>query len=94
MAMPADNRLADAPMAPVTCRRCGACVLARKGSWNQTSVQWNADATACCVERRDADDLAAHSGRGLFLACSALRDSIADAVRAGAMAIADATFQP
>ena len=52
--------------------RCGARVLARKSSWNQTSVQWNAEASARCQERRDAQNLAAHSARGLFLACSAL----------------------
>ena len=32
----------DAPMVPVACRRCGAAVLARKSSWDQTSVQWSA----------------------------------------------------
>jgi len=50
-----DNRLADSPMVPVACRRCEACVLARKSSWNQTSVQWNAEATARCLERSDAE---------------------------------------
>ena len=94
MALRADNRLADSPMVPVQCRRCQACVLARKSSWNQTSVQWNADATARCLERRDAADLAAHSVRGLFLACSALRDSIVDAVRTGEMVVVDVTSYP
>ncbi|GAC1411013.1 MAG: hypothetical protein NVS4B6_32210 [Mycobacterium sp.] len=88
-----DNRLADSPMVPVECRRCGACVLARKSSWNQTSVQWNADACASCLERRDADNLAAHSVRGLFLACSALRDSIVDAVRNGDLPVVDETVR-
>ena len=92
MAMRGDNRLADSPMVPVQCRRCDACVLARKSSWNQTSVQWNADATARCLERRDADHLAAHSVRGLFLACSALRDAILDAVRRGEMPVVDETM--
>ena len=49
-----DNRYADSPMVPVACRRCGARVLARKSSWNQTSVQWDAEASARCLERRDA----------------------------------------
>ena len=44
-----DSRLADAPMVPVSCRRCGARVLARKSSWEQTSVQWDAAGTARCV---------------------------------------------
>ena len=53
-----DNRLADSPMVPVACRRCGASVLARKSSWNQTSVQWSAQASAQCLERQDAEQLA------------------------------------
>jgi len=91
MAVRPDNRLADAPMVPVACRRCGAGVQVRKSSWNQTSVQWNGDASARCLERRDADNLAAHSARGLFLACSALRDSIVDAVRHGDLPVVDET---
>ena len=91
MAVRPDNRLADAPMVPVDCRRCGAQVLARKSTWNQTSVQWNADASACCLERRDAENLAAHSGRGLFLACSALSASIAGAVGRGELPVVDET---
>ena len=76
-------------MMPVACSRCGACVLARKSTWNQTSVQWNAEASAACLERRDAENLAAHSSRGLFLACSALSDSILDAVRNGDLPVVD-----
>lgn len=83
-----DDRLAGVPMAPVTCRDCGARVLARKSSWSQTSVQWNADATKRCVERREAERLAGHH-RGPFLACAALRDSIQVAVATGELAIVD-----
>jgi hypothetical protein len=86
-----DNRLADSPMVPVACRRCGARVLARKSSWNQTSVQWNAQASARCIERSDADHLMAHAGRGVFLACSALSDAIADAVRHGDLPVVEET---
>jgi hypothetical protein len=86
-----DNRLAEFPMVPVVCRRCEACVSARKSSWNQTSVQWNGEASARCLERRDAQNLAPHSARGLFLACSALAASIADAVRAGELPVVDET---
>lgn len=89
MAVLPDNRLADSPMVPVACRRCEARILARKSSWNQTSVQWNADASARCLERRDAQNLVAHSARGLFLACSALGESIAQAVRRGDLPVAD-----
>jgi hypothetical protein len=91
MAVRPDNRLADSPMVPVTCRRCGACVLVRKSTWNQTSVQWDAEASARCLERRDAENLAAYAGRSLFLACSALSDSIADAVRRGDLPVVDET---
>ncbi|CQD15572.1 hypothetical protein BN000_03250 [Mycobacterium europaeum] len=84
-----DNRLDEMPMAPVVCRDCGARVLARKSTWNQTSVQWNADATARCVELAEARKISGHGGRCVFLACSALSASIVDAVRRGALAIVD-----
>lgn len=98
MAARPDNRLADAPMVPVACRRCGADVLARKSTWDQTSVQWNAAAMARCQERRDADALARHLGErsdemrlggGLFLSCSALRDSLLAAAGDGSLPIVD-----
>jgi hypothetical protein len=85
-----DNRLADAPMVPVACRRCGVNVLARKGSWNQTSVQWKAQVSTQCLERREADKLTAH-GHKLFLGCAVLAESIVAAVRAGDLAIVDET---
>jgi hypothetical protein len=85
----ADNRLEEMPMTPVACRNCGARVLARKSSWNQTSVQWNADAAARCAERRDAQKISAPGGRGVFLVCSALSESIVDAVRHGDLSIVD-----
>jgi hypothetical protein len=83
-----DNRLADSPMVPVSCRRCGASVLARKSTWDQTSIQWNARASAQCLERRDAEKLRGH-GNSLFLACSTLRESISMAVGEGALPIVD-----
>jgi hypothetical protein len=83
-----DNRLDEMPMVPVACRNCGAHVLVRKSSWNQTSVQWNADASARCAERLEADRSAGHR---LFLVCSALRDSIEAAVTTGELTIVDAS---
>jgi len=74
-----DNRLADSPMVPVDCQRCGAEVLARKSSWQQTSVQWNTEAETRCPERRNCT--------GLFLVCSALRGSILDAARSGRLPV-------
>jgi hypothetical protein len=87
-----DNRLDEMPMVHVTCRNCGARVLARKSSWNQTSVQWNADATARCAERREAQKVPPHAERGVFLVCSALSESITDAVRRGDLSIVDETI--
>jgi hypothetical protein len=87
--MTQDNRLDEMPMMPIECRTCGARVLARKSSWNQTSVQWNADATARCAERSEAQKTSVHAGRGVFLACSALSGSILDAVRHGDLSIVD-----
>ncbi|MGV0807344.1 ferredoxin [Mycolicibacterium setense] len=91
MAVRTDNRLDDAPMVPVLCGRCGAGVQVRKSSWNQTSVQWTGSALRRCEERCTAGQLAPHGGHGLFLGCSALRGSIADAVRSGALAVVDET---
>jgi hypothetical protein len=84
-----DNRLDNMPMMPVACRNCGAHVLARKSSWNQTSVQWNAEATARCAERSEAQQASAHADRGVFLVCAALSESIIDAVRHGDLSIVD-----
>lgn len=78
-------------MVPVVCGRCGAEVEARKSSWNQTSVQWTGTALRRCEERCDADQLADHGGRGVFLACSALNRSITDAVRVGTLHVVDGT---
>jgi hypothetical protein len=89
MSVRADNRLDEMPMVPVVCRNCGAQVLARKSSWNQTSVQWNAEATARCAERAEAQKVSAHADRGVFVVCSALSESITDAVRRGELAIVD-----
>jgi hypothetical protein len=88
-----DNRLDEMPMVPVACRSCGAHVLARKSSWNQSSVQWTADATARCAERLDAEQISAPGSRGVFLACSALSESMIDAVRCGALPIVDETVR-
>lgn len=44
MALITDTRLIDAPMQPVACRECVAVVQVRKSSWQQTSIQWDADA--------------------------------------------------
>lgn len=84
-----DNRLDEMPMVPVACGNCGARVLARKSSWNQTSVQWNAEATVRCAERAEAEQISLHEDRGVFLSCSALSKSIWQAVGRGELSIVD-----
>jgi hypothetical protein len=93
MAVRPDNRLDDAPMVPISCGRCGASVQVRKSSWNQTSVQWTGPALIRCEERCTAAQLAGAGSRGLFLACSALKDSIVDAVRVGAVQVVDGSAE-
>ena len=89
MSVRPDNRLRDAPMTPVTCGSCGARVHARKSSWEQTSVQWDADSVASCARRR----MSPH-GTGVTTSrdvpvslCLDLRDSIEAAVRRGALPV-------
>lgn len=75
-----DERLLDgAPLLPVRCRRCHAEVLARKSSWEQTSIQWNADARAACSGL--AEDP--------FGTCPALRSAIQEAALTGAIKVVD-----
>lgn len=90
MAVRTDNRLQDLPPVPVRCSRCAAEVLVRKSSWQQTSIQWNAQAAARCPQRRQADELDKHGG-GVFLSCSDLRNSIDEAVDNGTLRIVDET---
>jgi hypothetical protein len=92
MTLRPDNRLAEAPMTTVHCERCAASVLVRKSTWNQTSVQWNSRAMASCVERGDAERLAAYGGSGLFLACSAVNASIAGATHRGDVKVVDENY--
>lgn len=82
-----DNRLSDAPMTPVVCETCGAQVLVRKASWQQTTVQWTREAAAMCLQRRELDAL--ERGDRRFMGCFELRDSIEAAARRGALAIVD-----
>lgn len=85
MTFPVDERLRSTPMVPVRCRECAAQVLVRKSSWAQTSIQWNAAATAACTERNSAPTAAGAS----LPQCSQLYESIADAVRSGELPVLD-----
>ncbi|WP_217168488.1 hypothetical protein [Streptomyces sp. AC512_CC834] len=80
-----DTRRADGvPMRPLACERCAAEVLVRKSSWQQTSVQWNARATAACAER----DAAGGTGEA-FEGCRSLRDTIREAAVRGTIEVVD-----
>lgn len=83
-----DDRLLDAPMIPVACKHCGAEVLARKSSWAQTSVQWNAQALSRCAQRQDPNTMPLRSD-AVFLGCSDLRDSIREAASHGRLQVLD-----
>jgi hypothetical protein len=85
-----DDRRAS--LDPVRCARCGAVVLVAKFSPQHTSVQWTAAATSACAEFAAAR--AANGSRSaLIQGCRALRDSIDDAVAAGAVAVAPPSYE-
>lgn len=71
-----DDRLLDGPMQSVTCETCQAQVEVRKSSWEQTSIQWHADAVERCVERRAASPRPGPNG-ATFRGCEALRSTVA-----------------
>ncbi|WP_370501249.1 hypothetical protein NWT09_15050 [Mycolicibacterium sp. jd] len=83
MTVRTDNRLADAPMQPVDCGACGARVLVRKSSWEQTSVQWDAAALALCQVRARASEQRTRWLSG----CPQLRSSIDAAAYTGNLSV-------
>ncbi len=88
-----DVRLADAPMQPVACTTCGAAVLARKSSWDQSSVQWNAAALDRCAERRTTPGPSERTdqrpNRNAFTGCEALRAALREAAVRGILEVQD-----
>lgn len=94
MSVRPDNRLDDAPMTPVGCGACGAQVLVRKSSWEQTSIQWNADSMSKCQARKAVPRFSRGAGVGSgpgseLLLCDELRTSIEDAARGGRLSVLD-----
>ncbi|MEO5666210.1 MAG: ferredoxin [Nocardioides sp.] len=80
-----DVRLDDGAMERVTCTTCAARVEVRKSSWEQTSIQWHADAVGACLERR-----ASQPGSGpnaTFPGCTALDLSIREAAVRGSLSV-------
>lgn len=71
-------------MQQIDCHDCGTAVLVEKFSISHTSVQWLGDSIAVCPKIAQA---AAAGEGGLCgttgLSCSALRNTIDDAVRQG-----------
>lgn len=84
-----DVRLADAPMQAVGCTACAAQVLARKSSWDQSTVQWSAAALEQCTERRTTPEPSERPNRNAFAGCSALRASIREAAVRGTLEVRD-----
>lgn len=82
----------DRPMRELACRRCATTVLVRKNTLSQTSIQWLADAGQTCSEL--AEQRAAGVPTGLVAGCTALRESIDDAVRDGRLEVLDAVGDP
>lgn len=78
-----DVRLEAAPMQPVSCATCGADVLVRKSSWDQSTLQWNAAALGRCAERRTTAARSERPNRNAFAGCAALRASIREAAVRG-----------
>ena len=75
----------DRPMRELTCRRCATTALVRKNTLTQTSIQWLADAGETCTEL--AGQRAAGRPTGLVSGCTALRESIQDAVAEGRLTV-------
>jgi hypothetical protein len=70
-------------MQPVACGTCGARVTARKASWDQTTVQWTAEAYAACAERAEARPRDDRPNRNAFAGCGALTAAIREAAVRG-----------
>lgn len=87
MGVRSDLRLDAAPMSPVTCGTCGLRVLARKSSWDQTSVQWPS-APDACGERRDTTPRPGPNSE-VFLGCPYLAESIREAAVRGDLPVID-----
>jgi hypothetical protein len=83
----ADKRLyVESGLAPVECAQCGNQVLVKKNSAKHTSVQWTAESTSC---PEIAAQVATGTRSAQVLGCSALKQSIVQAVRDGLLAVPD-----
>lgn len=71
----------DARLSPVECRACGTCVLVRKNSFKQTSVQWTTRPADTCPVFREAGESATQES------CPRMQDSIEHAVMEGILTV-------
>lgn len=93
MAVRPDVRLDDAPLEPLTCSTCQARVEVRKASWEQTSIQWQADALAVCLEHRATSKGAGPNG-AVFPGCATLSRTIMEAAVRGDVRVRDDSNPP
>lgn len=76
-------------MEPVECRACGSRVQARKSSWDQTTVQWSADALLRCQERQAPGPPSGRPNRDAFPGCGELKASLRAAAVRGSLTVQD-----
>lgn len=78
----------DSGLSEVECHNCGTCVLVRKNSFRQTSVQWQSDPNVTCppvfrdTDRANAPREAAQTcGPASSRRCSTVRSTSPDSLR-------------
>ena len=78
-------------MQQLQCAECKAQVLVQKNSWEHTTVQWNDQARATCLEIADEREFGRREGRpgAPRKQCGALIASIVAAARAGEIEVLD-----
>ncbi len=85
MEAPSDVRLIETPMQSLACGECTARVLVRKSTWQQTSIQWTAEALNACRERAAFSD--AEDSAEPFRGCESLNETIREAASEGTITI-------
>lgn len=73
-------------MYPVSCHRCGTCVLVKKNSLAHTEIQWTTDTDRCTELGKNVQPGVLYS---VTPTCEALRDSVEAAVRGGLLPVPD-----
>ena len=76
-----DARLIEIPLQPLDCTECVARVMVRKSTWQQTSIQWTAEALEACRERPAT--LCGEQPKDRFVGCETLRAEVREATIEG-----------